>query len=152
MGVELVPPIITFGVGGGFLAADFTWGEAVENALSHDVDEHGDEATIDNFIFYDAIGQVIGVEPDDPTLRHVVTGTRATEEIRDEIRTFLRDVAPPEELDPQPELLRRADDGALTFAGLGLYLAAALRLPESPLDPHRRGYWHNLCHRVFRHR
>lgn len=68
------------------------------------------------------------------------------------MRTFLRAVAPPEELDPQPELLRRANDGALTFAGLGLYLAAALRLPESPLDPHRRGYWHNLCHRVFRHR
>lgn len=156
MAEEIVGPVITLGVNEPFLGADFRWGEAVEHALFHDVTDpttgQPRPAVLDDFTFYDVSGMVITVV-DDVTMRHTLGPLIPTFKIRADIHARLHAEAPQDpRLNPRPEILDVVDDPTIDFTTMALRLASELQLPDSPLDPHRRGFWHNLCHRVFRHR
>jgi hypothetical protein len=155
MATELYPPIITLS-GDEFLAADFNWGEAFEGALSHQKFVNGtfEDVTLGTFEFFDASGQRITVN--DPFLATVtLDADDHTAEVRQRVASILRDrAAEIRQPNPFPEIARLADladDHTVTLEYIALWLAAGLRT-SSTIDPHRRGFWHNVCHPFFRHR
>lgn len=158
MAQQIRPPVVAIGIGDehGYLDAAFAWGDVLDHALDHEYDDDVGEvvdASVDDFAFYDVTGASIEVNPADPTLPHTIGASLPTFLIRAAIRNVLHDVAPEDPaLNPRPELLAIIDDPTRDFETVLLWLAYELQVPEDTLDPHRRGYWHNLCHRLFRHR
>lgn len=157
MADRLVAPFITLDKNAGvdYLAAHFTWYECIESAFRHRVVENRvlRDTDLTDFTFFDGRGFQITVVPGDPTRSHRVDNVDHSVQVRAQVGSILAAVASvAPALEPSQEVRDLPGDQSLAFPHFGLLLAAALRDGPPTVDPHRRGWWHNLCHRVFRRR
>lgn len=148
--IPVVPPIVVLSDDTAFLAANFTLGEALDEALSHAVEEVPERsAELDDFVFFDAAGHAVVVDPvtSDAVAQTVDRRVEVRRRVFGILQSKLGEGPPP----PFPETADLPFE-EIPFELFVYKLAAALRRVESELDPHRRGWWHRICHAAgYRH-